>query len=100
MTDTPPEDEESAADGLTFEQQMARFAAALQRKASASNVPLPDATNAFKALTTYYAILRRYPGKDDDDGDTTFDELQDDVRRVVAEESGPDGATPVRNRRR
>ena len=81
----------------TFERQMARFAKALQQKAAEKDTPLPDATNAFKALTAYYAILRRYPGKPVEEDDVSFDELQDEVRSVVAEEAQQNGTAPIRS---
>lgn len=82
-----------------FDAEMLRFAKALQQKASENSTPLEEATNAFKALTTYYAILRKHP-KDDSEGSmTTFEGLQDEVHRVVREESENGGtAAPVRSR--
>ena len=83
-----------------FEQEIVRFAKALQQKASAENTPLEEAKNAFKALVTFYAILRKHGSADDNGGDgMTFESLQDDVHRVVKEESH--GATPpIRSRPR
>lgn len=82
-----------------FDSEMAQFAKNLREKASESNTSLEDATNAFKALTTYYAILRKYP-TDPEAGGETFDDILSGVHGVVAEEAANGSGTPVRSRRR
>lgn len=84
----------------SFERQMARFAKAIAQKAANEKTPLEEATNAFKALTTYYAVLRRYPEKDDDGGAVTFDGIQEEVRKVIREESTDGDTPPVQGRGR
>jgi len=84
-----------------FEDEILKFAKALNQKASKDDTPLEEATSAFKALTTFYAILRKHPKDDAGNGVTTFESLQDDVHRVVREESENNGAeAPVRSRHR
>lgn len=83
-----------------FEKEMVRFAKALKQKASQDNTPLEEATNAFKALATFYAILKKHPSKEDGGEATTFEALQDEVHRVVEEEAHGTAETPVRSRPR
>jgi hypothetical protein len=44
---------------MTFEQSIAKLAARITKMANADNCSLQDATDAFKALTTYYATLKK-----------------------------------------
>lgn len=89
-----------AKENETFERQMERFAKSVIQKAGAADTCLKDITDAFKALTTYYAILRKYPGEPED-ADVTFDGIQDEMRQVVHEENVKNGSTtpPIRDRR-
>jgi len=82
-----------------FDTEMAEFAKSLRKKASEANTSLEDATNAFKALTTYYAILRKYPADPSAAGET-FDDILSDVHGVVAQEAANGGTPQVRSRRR
>jgi len=82
-----------------FEKQMLKFANTLQEKAEKDNTSLEDATNAFKALAQFFAILRKYQPEGAGDDDVTFDDLQQHVRNVVAEEAQNGGSAPaIRNR--
>ena len=44
---------------MTFEQSIAKLAARITRMATSEQCTLQDATDAFKALTAYYAALKK-----------------------------------------
>ena len=86
-------------DDQPFEQEMLNFARTLRKKAEIYNTPLEESTNAFKALTAFYAILRKYKSTDDGSEDTTFDDIQNEVRDVVERENANGRApSPIRDR--
>ena len=44
---------------MTFEQSIAKLAARIAKMANSDSTSLQDATDAFKALTSYYAALKK-----------------------------------------
>lgn len=62
---------------MKLKQKLDEFAKALIEKASQDSTPLPESTDAFKAVTAYYAAQqkgRKKSGEDDepDDGGFSF----------------------------
>lgn len=82
-----------------FQKEMLLYAKDLREKARKDNTPLEESINAFKALTTFYAILLKHKPSAEDGEGTTFDDLQSEVNEVVRQEAqNGRAAQAVRNR--
>ena len=65
---------------MTLQKTMDKWAQDLCKKASEKDTPLPESTDAFKAVTAYYAArqkLAKKTGDDDDDSsEFRFDQIE------------------------
>jgi len=65
---------------MTLQKTMDKWAQDLCKKASEKDTPLPESTDAFKAVTAYYAArqkLAKKHGEEDDDPDGfRFDQIE------------------------
>ena len=65
---------------MTLQKTMDKWAQDLCKKASEKDTPLPESTDAFKAVTAYYAArqkLAKKNGEEDDDPDGfRFDQIE------------------------
>ena len=65
---------------MTLQKTMDKWAQDLCRKASDKATPLPESTDAFKAVTAYYAARQKLAKKtgeeDDDSSEFRFDQIE------------------------
>lgn len=61
---------------MTLQKTMDKWAQDLCKKASDKDTPLPESTDAFKAVTAYYAVqeknAKKHPADEDDSGEFSF----------------------------
>lgn len=83
-----------AAGGADFETELAKLAKSIVQKAALETTPFDESVDAFKSLTTYYALwLKHRQGDEDDDGGFSF------ASGLTAAEP-PNGSANVRSRPR
>lgn len=79
-----------------FETELATLAKSIVQKAILGDTPFDESVDAFKALTTYYALRLKHKQGDDDEDDSEFSF----GKTSFADEEKPNGGQSVRSRPR
>lgn len=73
----------------TFEDQIAKLAKHITNEATKGDTPLSEATDAFKALTTYYGLLLKHREKlDPDDDEPGFADFTKGIEAAAEKANG------------
>lgn len=86
------------AENPDFDNEMAKLAKAIVQTATLDATPFDERVDAFKALTTYYALRLRHKPDDDDTADGGFSFAGSSFAHAAEEK--PNGGPDVRSRSR
>lgn len=84
---------------MTLETDLQRLASAISKKAQEETTPLQDSTDALKALTGLYAVLKKNKSGTPDEGDDDMPSF-DTFSAAVKEPENGSTAMEAGNRRR